>query len=222
MNLFRTSLLIMPITVVAFGLAGCAAPAGPDTPSTGPDTTTAEPSAQSTNPSTEPTGPETPRSGDHGVAISIPELPVGGNSVPDGAGKQCATASWLQPEVLPPGGGVTVTRIWIDSPEGFQVGGGCDGDRGCASFTFRPDDRQCSVAVTGLGTPGANLKFKGEFTCAPGRESSCRELRSQVRPGLVPLITPEGSISPGSSTEAPPSSPESSPSPAESSPSPAG
>jgi hypothetical protein len=205
MNLFRSSrhTLSVVVTVLAAGVTvGCSTPAGPEAPAA---STEASP-PQTAAPSTEPTGPEIPRTGDHAVAISIPELPVGGNSVPDGAERQCATASWLQPAVLP-GTGVKVTRIWIEPPDGFRVGGGCGGVRGCASFTFRPGGGQCSVAVTGRGTPEAQLKFKGEFTCAPGRESSCRELPARVNPGLVPLTQPEGTSAPESSaTEPPPSS----------------
>jgi hypothetical protein len=211
MNPFRS---ILPAVVLAAGLAGCSAPAAPGVPSgTGENTATVEPPPSST-PSTEPSGPEAPRSGDHGVAITIPQLPVGGNSASDGPRRQCATAGWLQPEVFPQAG-VTVVEIEADPPDGYHVGGSCGGLRGCAGFTFRPGGGRCSVAVTGPGTPdGAQLKFKGVFTCAPARESSCRELLPQVNAGSVGLFQPEVTTEPDSSTsEAPSSSPGSSPSP---------
>lgn len=210
MNPFRS---ILPAVVLAAGLAGCSTPAAPGVPSgTGEDTATAE-SPPTSAPATEPSGPEAPRSGDHGVAISIPELPVGGNSDPDGPQRQCAAASWLQPGVFPEGG-VTVTRIWADPPGGYRVGGACGGLRGCAGFTFRPGGARCSVAVTGPGSPGAQLKFTGRFACAPGRESSCRALPAQVNPGSISLVQPDDTTEPEpSTTEAPPGSAGSSPSP---------
>ncbi|WP_410612641.1 hypothetical protein [Amycolatopsis sp. lyj-109] len=203
MNLFRSR---RAIVVLALGVAGCSAPAVPEAPSsTGQSTATTE--SVPPNPGTEPTGPESPRTGDHGVAISIPELPVGGNAVPAGSGTLCATASWLQPETLPDGG-VTVTRIWADPPEGFRVGGRCGGRRGCASFTFRSGEDRCSVTITGPGTDeGAQLKFAGGFTCGAGREGSCRDLTARVNPGAIGLSRPEGTTEPESSTtEASPSS----------------
>ncbi|MEU5263756.1 hypothetical protein [Amycolatopsis sp. NPDC021455] len=200
---------ILPLLALAAGLAGCSTPAAPG--STGADTATVEPPPST--PGTEPSGVEPPRAGDHGVSISIPRLPIGGNADPDGPQRQCATAGWLQPEVFPEGG-VTVTEVTADPPEGYRVGGGCGGLRGCAGFTFRPGGGRCSVAVTGPGTPDAQLKFAGVFTCAPARESSCRELLPQVNPGSIGLSQPEETTGPESSaTEAPPTSAESSPSP---------
>ncbi|WP_086848892.1 hypothetical protein [Amycolatopsis kentuckyensis] len=198
MNLFRSR---RAIVLLALGVAGCATPAVPDAPSsTGPDATTTE--SPPPTPGTEPSGPERPRTGDHEVAISIPELPIGGNADPAGAGKLCATASWLQPDALPDGG-VTVTRIWADPPDGFHVGGSCGGLRGCASYTFRPGGGQCSVTITGPGTAGgAQLKFAGRFPCAPGRESSCRELTARINPGAIGLPEPEETTEPESSPSA--------------------
>jgi hypothetical protein len=186
------SALSAAAAVLAFA-AGCSTPDDTKTESPAP-----EPSLPSlpagtpgpTTPSLEPSGPEAPRpTGDGGVAISLPQLPIGGNSIPDGAGRQCASASWL-PDVFPPEG-VTVTGIRIDHPDGFRVGGSCGGAPSCASFTFRPGAGGCSIAVTGTGTAGASLLLAGRATCAPGRESSCREFRSAVNPGLVPLIQPD-------------------------------
>jgi hypothetical protein len=213
MNPFRS---ILPVMALVAGLAGCSTPATPDAPSgTGENTATVEPPPS--NPGTESSGVETPRSGDYGVAISIPQLPIGGNTEPEGPLEQCATPSWLADTF--PDGGVTVTGIRIEPPDGFGVGGSCGGVPECASFTFRPGHGQCSVAVTGSGNPhDPQLKLKGGFTCAPGRESSCQELRTRLKPGLVPL---EYSAPESSTTETPPSSAESSPSPA-GSPSPSG
>ncbi|KDN18735.1 hypothetical protein [Amycolatopsis rifamycinica] len=193
MNLFRPRRVI---AVLALGVAGCATPAVPDAPSgTGPTTATTTETTP-TAPGAEPSGPERPRTGDHEVAISIPELPIGGNADPAGTGKLCATASWLQPDALPDGG-VTVTRIWADPPDGFRVGGSCGGLRGCASYRFRPGGGRCSVAVTGPGTAeGAQLKFAGRFSCTPGRESSCHELTRRVNPGSIGLSRPETTTEP--------------------------
>jgi hypothetical protein len=192
MTLFRSRRPALAIVALALGVAGCSTPAGPDAPRS-TDQTTAATTAETppSNPGTEPTGPESPRTGDHGVAISIPELPIGGNADPAGTGRLCADASWLQPETLP-AGGVTVTRIQADPPEGFHVGGRCGRLRGCAGFTFHSGKDHCSVEVTGPGTAeGAQLKFAGGFTCPPGRENSCRELTARMNPGAIGLSRPE-------------------------------
>lgn len=198
MNLIRPR---RAIVVLALGVAGCATPAVPDAPgSTGPDAPTTESAPPA--PGTEPSGPEQPRTGEHEVAISIPELPIGGNADPAGTRKLCATASWLQPDALPDGG-VTVTRIWADPPAGFRVGGSCGGLRGCASYTFRPGGGRCSVTITGPGTAeGAQLKFAGRYTCAPGRDDACRALKDRVNPGSIGLSQPEETAEPESSPSA--------------------
>ncbi|MEV5718820.1 hypothetical protein AB0L41_33450 [Amycolatopsis mediterranei] len=210
MNLFRSRRPALAIVALALGVAGCSTPAGPDAPRSTDQNTTADATTAETppsNPGTEPTGPESPRTGDHGVAISIPELPIGGNANPAGQEKLCADASWLQPETLP-AGGVKVSRIQADPPTGFHVGGKCGRLPSCASFTFRTDEDHCSVEVTGSGTAeGAQLKFTGGFTCPPGRESSCRELTARMNPGAIGFSRPETTTEPEApTTEAPPSS----------------
>ncbi|MET9000972.1 hypothetical protein [Amycolatopsis sp. NPDC004169] len=187
MNLSRSRRVI---AVLALGVAGCSAPATPGTPATThPDVTTTEPAP--TAPGTEPSDPEQPRTSDHDIAISIPELPIGGNADPAGTGTLCAIAGWLQPDALPDTG-VTVTRVWADPPNGFRVGGACGGKPRCAGYTFRPGDGKCSVTITGPGTAeGAQLKFAGGFPCTPARESSCRELENRINPGSIGLSQPD-------------------------------
>ncbi|MGW3960781.1 hypothetical protein ACWED2_13270 [Amycolatopsis sp. NPDC005003] len=203
MNLFRSR---RAIAVLALGVASCSTPAAPEVPSTTSQPTTAEPAPPS--PGTEPSGPEAPRTGDHGVAISVPELPIGGKADPAGAGKLCATASWLQPEALPDSG-VTVTRIRIDPPAGYRVGGRCGGLPGCASFTFRPGAGQCSVTITGPGTTDdAQLEFAGRFSCAAGLESSCRALKDRMNPGAIDVHPPEETTPEEKTTEPAPTTTE--------------
>lgn len=202
---------ILPVMALAAGLAGCSNPATPGASGTTAESTATVESAPPSNPGTEPSGPEAPRSGDHGVAIPVPELPIGGNADPAGAKRLCAAAGWQPPDASP-ADGVKVTGIWAEPAQGYRVGGSCGGLPGCAGFKFRPGSGRCSVAVTVRGNPGgAQLKFKGELTCAPERESSCRALVAQVSPGSIALFPPGGPES--STTEAPPDSPGSSPSP---------
>jgi hypothetical protein len=216
MNSFRSTrrALFVAATVLGFGVAGCSTPSGPGAQSSAPESF---PSAAETSgtPSTEPSGPEAPRpSGNGEVAIVIAQLPVGGGSNPDGDGKQCATASWNQPDLLPDSG-VTVTRIDFTPPKGFQAIGGCGDSSACAGFTFRPGgDRSCSVLVRELGRSGGKLTLRGTFACPPGQGSSCRQLPGRVQGGEVSLDPPEGeTTSESPATESSPDSVESSPSP---------
>ncbi|VVJ17989.1 Uncharacterised protein [Amycolatopsis camponoti] len=176
MNPFRTSSLVL-IAVLA---AGCSDPAGPDTGGS----TTGEPTTMSA-PSTEPTGPETPRSGDDGVAISLPQLPIGGGARPEGAQEQCVTVGWLSDVSL--ASGVKVTGVGFDKRGVFSAGGGCGEEAACVGFTFHANGDQCSVAVRALGTGGATrLTLSGKDLC------SCRDIRGKVQPGSVPLTQPSG------------------------------
>lgn len=139
----------------------------------------------------EPTGPETPRSGDDGVAISIPQLPIGGGADDTTAVNQCVTVSWLQSDVSP-GPGVKVTAIRLERPGVFRLGGGCGGTDACKGFTFHANGDTCSVAVTALGTGGGT-----RLTVAGRAECSCEDLRSRVQPNSIRLTQP------GESTEPP-------------------
>jgi hypothetical protein len=134
----------------------------------------------------EPTGPEAPRSGDDGVAISIPQLPIGGGAQPEGAEEQCVTVSWLQSDVSL-GPGVQVTAIRLERPGVFSVGGGCGPAKACKGFTFHANGDTCSVAVKALGTGGdTRLTVAGKAAC------SCQDLRNRVQPASIPLTQPDG------------------------------
>jgi hypothetical protein len=208
MNPFRS---ILPVMALVAGLAGCSTPKAPDAPGTGENTATVEPSS---SPGTETSGPEAPRSGDHGVAISIPQLPVGGRAEDETVENQCVKVSWLRPGNLPDGG-VRVTGIRITPSDAFSTGGGCGGRPACASFTFHAKGDSCSVAVKALGTTGsAELVVDGTATCPSGREEPCRALGTGSNRDPIPLTQPDEITGPASSTtETPTSSPESSPSP---------
>jgi hypothetical protein len=206
MNLYlpsRPALFVVAAALV-FGVAGCTTPADSGAPSTA-----SEAPMPTDAPSTEPSGPETPRTGggDDGVAISIAQLPIGGTADDPGGENQCVTVSWLQSD-LAPGNGVRVTELQVTPPGAFSVGGSCGGVRACASYTF--GSGSCSVAVRARGTNGsAQLKFKGEITCARGKQSSCQEFRSRVDPGKVDLRQPDGPDE--SETSEPPETSETSP-----------
>jgi hypothetical protein len=198
MNLFRSSrpALVAAAAVLAFGASGCS------TRSDGGAESSATESPMPTSaPSAEASGPEVPRSADDaGVAISIAQLPIGGGTDHDGAEDQCATANWLQPELLPDNG-VEVTGIRVTPPGAFSVGGRCGESKGCAGFTFGSGADTCSVAVKALGTGGdARLTVQGKAVCAPGKEGSCQDLRTRSTPGSIPLTQPDEISVPESST----------------------
>jgi hypothetical protein len=191
MNLFRSSrpALVAAAAVLAFGAAGCSTPSDGGT---GTSATEAPPPLTTGAPSAEPTGPEAPRSADDaGVAISIAQLPIGGGADDASARDQCVSVSWLQPELLPDNG-VKVTGIQVTPRGAFGVGGKCGEADACAGFTFGSGADTCSVAVTALGTGGsARLTVQGKAVCAPGKESSCQDLRTRVSPGSIPLTQPD-------------------------------
>ncbi|MFJ1767538.1 hypothetical protein ACIOD2_44930 [Amycolatopsis sp. NPDC088138] len=190
MTLFRTSFPVLA-AVLAFGVAGCSTPSGGGTETSTPEASTTEAPLTTGTPSAEPTGPEAPRTADDaGVAISIAQLPIGGDA--DSSDReQCVTVSWLQPDLLPDNG-VKVTTIRVTPPGAFSVGGKCGDPDACAGFTFGSGAGTCSVAVTARGTGGtAWLTVQGKAVCAPGKENSCQDLRSRVSPGSIRMTQPE-------------------------------
>ncbi|MDT7800942.1 MAG: hypothetical protein QOI78_4375 [Actinomycetota bacterium] len=191
MTLFRSSCPALA-AVLAFGVAGCATPSGGGAETSTTETSATEAPPTTGAPSAEPTGPEAPRSADDaGVAISIAQLPIGGGADDSSARDQCVTVSWLQPDLLPDNG-VKVTAIRVTPPGAFSVGGKCGDPEACAGFTFGAGADTCSVAVTARGTGGsARLTVQGKAVCAPGKESSCQDLRSRVSPGSIPLTQPD-------------------------------
>ncbi|MFG1643238.1 hypothetical protein ACGFMK_23340 [Amycolatopsis sp. NPDC049252] len=193
MTLFRSSCLALS-AVLAFGAAGCSTPSGGAAETSTTGTSATEAPMTTGTPSAEPTGPEAPRTADDaGVSISIAQLPIGGGAGDSSARDQCVTVSWLQPELLPDNG-VAVTGIQVTPPDAFSVGGKCGDPDACAGFTFGAGADTCSVAVTARGTGGsARLTVQGKAVCAPGKESSCRNLRSRVSPGSIPLTQPDSS-----------------------------
>jgi hypothetical protein len=196
MNLFRSSrpALVAAAAALAFGASGCSTPSdgGAQSAATeSPQSSAPESPMPTSAPSAERSGPEVPRSTDDaGVAISLAQLPIGGAADDRDARGQCVTVNWKQPELLPDNG-VKVTGIRVTPPGAFSVGGECGGSEGCAGFTFVSGAEACSVAVEARGTGGtAELTIQGKAVCAPGKESSCQELRTRVRPDSIPLRQP--------------------------------
>ena len=190
------------VVVVALLVAGCGGgtTASPDVSS----------GSESFNPSPtlEGEGSESPQPPDDDVSISVPTLPVGGDSDVDGV-DQCGHANWLG-SPIPPGVEVSVTDVALDPAGIFGLEGdpcGSDED-GCAdSWTWTSDtqDDECTVSVTQLVDTDetVTLVLVGTVTCTS--QSLCEEFAGSegLFDGSQVSFTAElGLVSPGPSESA--------------------
>ncbi|TDV56615.1 hypothetical protein [Actinophytocola oryzae] len=175
MIVFR--LLVLVMTLV---LGAC------DTAADTSDYATEEATSTGT-PTEEGTGPENPRPTDDGMAVTLPELPVGGGSNGEPA-DQCATASFTSS--LPDGVSVRVTGIRFSADGASVDGGGCDGNDFCDGFVFDSPGATCSVSVDASNaTTGVDMSLAGE--CVAEDVSACDDLRNSS--GSVELNVPQTS-----------------------------
>ncbi|HQR27684.1 MAG TPA: hypothetical protein PLP61_11650, partial [Nocardioides sp.] len=140
---------IAALITVALLVAGCGASG---TPAVAPDPGTGSESFDPT-PAPEPTGSEEPLPPDQDVSISVPTLPVGGNTDQDGA-DQCAHANWLG-DTIPTGVEVVVDQVALDPDGVFSLGGEPCGSGGpaCASswtWSAETQSQECTVSATQL------------------------------------------------------------------------
>lgn len=148
----RSQLLLRIASLVAavLLLAGCGGAGG--TTSVAPDPVDGSESFDP-SPSLEPTGSEEPLPPEQDVSISVPTLPVGGNTDQDGV-DQCAHANWLG-ATLPPGVEVVVDQVALDPDGVFSLGEEPCGSGGpaCASswtWSAETQSQECTVSATQL------------------------------------------------------------------------
>ena len=202
--------------VVAVVLAACGKQQSADPPAgTGAGATMATMESAG-SPTMEGGGPEPPRTGDGGVAVSLPRLPVGGGTDDSSLEHQCAVASWAGNDI-PEGMSIEVTGVDFDPRGVFAVdgsnGSSCDGRPACARpFAFTSARESCSVPVRAVvsGSGEARLVLVG--SCGRGDSGECRDILASSSPSTVPLSyePPEESSSESSSEEQPPDTTETS------------
>jgi hypothetical protein len=182
------------VVAVVVLLAGCGDTRDAD-PGSAPATTEI-----ADTPSVEPTGPETPvttREGGGGVSVSLPSLPIGGQSEPDRGKRQCVPVNWLEPgdkPNIPKGISVAVTSVRLTPAGLFDKGAsGCGGAPRCdSSFVFTSQRLACSVSVTAKGTgETARLSVSGAVNCPAGQAQKCRDLVARVSPGSIEVVQPD-------------------------------
>jgi hypothetical protein len=138
------------------------------------------------NPAEEGTGPEAPRPTEGGKSVSLPTLPVGGDSSGEPEA-QCVTASFLA--TLPDGVSIEVTGVRFSADGVSQKdGSGCDGFDACMGFVFTPDNT-CGVSVDASGTSEQDASLLLDGKCLAEDLSACDDLRDQN--GSVRLTVPQ-------------------------------
>ncbi len=120
------------------------------------------------------------------VAVELPGLPIGGNTLVASDTLQCVDVGWTEPPVLPDWIGITVTGVTF-TPEGAfaESPEPCEGGAPpCLSAGFQlTGDARCFVAVafTGGQSVEGQMSFSsGVINCPPERVEQCESFRDEV------------------------------------------
>ena len=120
------------------------------------------------------------------VAVELPGLPIGGNTLVVSDTLQCVDVGWSAPPVLPDWIGITVTGVTF-TPEGAfaESPETCEGGAPpCLSAGFQlTGDERCFVAVafTGGQSVEGQMSFSsGVINCPPERVEQCESFRDEV------------------------------------------
>jgi hypothetical protein len=172
-------------SVLLLGAAGCGGGSGASTSSESSD------SVQTDAPQAEdPNAQEAPdRSHPDAVAVELPGLPIGGNTVVVSNTLQCVDVGWTEPPNLPAWIGITVTGVAFTPAEDFtQSSEPCpDGTPSCLADSFQlTGDVRCHVAVAWTGGPTIDdersMTFSsGVISCPPKRVEQCNAFRDEVQ-----------------------------------------
>jgi hypothetical protein len=187
-------------------LLGSAACGGGSGESTSPDSSD---SVDADAPEAEdPNAQEAPdESNPDAVAVELPGLPIGGNTLVVSDTLQCVDVGWTEPPVLPDWIGITVTGVTF-TPEGAfaESPEPCEGGAPpCLSAGFQlTGDTRCLVAVafTGGQSVEGQMSFSsGVINCPPDRVKQCQSFRDEVQsegPQSIDLeAAPSGSTGEG-------------------------
>ncbi|MDN5795927.1 MAG: hypothetical protein L0H79_09280, partial [Intrasporangium sp.] len=188
-------LLLAPTVSLAAVLAGCAGPPPPPSPQTFTSVTTFS------SPAPEPTTTASPtrtRDDVQPVAVSLPRLPIGGDSTTSeaDAALQCVDVSWIVTKTdspdIPPGYAVQVTGATF-SDKGFEaVTGACEAAApACVGRIMRTGSTRCSLAVRALpdADPEVTVRvgLEGTAYCPSGVGDRCQRFADAVarEPGIT-------------------------------------
>jgi hypothetical protein len=136
----------------------------------------------------DPNAQEAPDEADpDAVAVELPGLPIGGNTLVVSDTLQCVDVGWTEPPVLPDWIGITVTGVTF-TPEGAfaESPETCEGGAPpCLSAGFQlTGDERCFVAVafTGSQSVEGQMSFSsGVINCPPERVEQCESFRDEVQ-----------------------------------------
>ena len=137
----------------------------------------------------DPNAQEAPdENGGDAVAVELPGLPIGGNTVVVSDTLQCVDVGWSEPPDLPDWIGITITEVAFNPPEDFtQSSEQCPGAAPpCLADGFQlTGDERCYVAVAWTGGPTIDddrtMSFSaGVINCPPDLVEDCEEFRDEV------------------------------------------
>jgi hypothetical protein len=137
----------------------------------------------------DPNAQEAPdQSNPDAVAVELPGLPIGGNTIVVSDTLQCVDVGWSEPPDLPNWIGITVTNVVFNPPEDFtESSEPCpDGTPSCVAEDFQlTGDTRCHVAVAWTGGPTIDddrfMTFStGVISCPPERVEQCNAFRDEV------------------------------------------
>jgi hypothetical protein len=156
------------------------------------ENTSAEPSdsLDTDAPEQEETGAEeeADNSGGDAVAVELPGLPIGGNTVVVSDSLQCVDVGWSEPPDLPDWIGITITNVAFTPAEDFTLSSEIcpDPTPPCLAEGFQlTGDERCHVAVAFTGGPTIDderlMSFSsGVINCPPDRVEQCEAFRDEV------------------------------------------
>lgn len=185
---------VLLLTTFAVGALGACAPSAPSSEVAPVD----DPNTSAPTMGTPDVEPDQPN-GNGQPSLSLPSLPVGGDSVPvEGSpGLQCASVSWIVdpagPAALRGGFSVTITGVATDPPDFRLSRQTCvEGTPSCFGYTFSADSGNPACVVAAWARrPGASaaLVLSGTVHCSQLPLAACRDFVTAALqvPGQVSL-----------------------------------
>ena len=169
--------------LLLLGSAGCGGGSGEGSTSSDPSGSVDADAPRAEDPNAQE-APDEPNP--DAVAVELPGLPIGGNSLVVSDTLQCVDVGWSEPPVLPDWIGITVTGVTF-SPEGAfaESPEKCEGGAPpCLGAGFQlTGDARCFVAVafTGGQSVEGEMSFRaGVINCPPDRVEQCQSFRDEV------------------------------------------
>lgn len=137
-------------------------------------------------PEVEQPGTEEPAGGEvEQIALELPGLPIGGDSVGVSPTLQCAQVNWSGPPDLIEGVRIEVTAVSFEPPGAFQLADeACPGSDPPCLPIMPAGGAPCTVAIAWTGEPvdgeGQLFFTEGHVICAPEAEEECTGFQQDV------------------------------------------